>query len=217
MIEPTSGAVPINAAKVGNMGPEALREIRADKIGMVCRNMALVPQRTVRDDAGSSLELNSLDGITVFLRVMLNAISAEFVGPPWMIAMGVLTDLGVQQAPKNTKEAALRFGANPRQFLTKVERPLAMPSIMAGINQLVMTSHPMVGIAALIGARATGYVTKAVIDGPRVRSGDRRRPVGRQCPCHGHILRFHRLSGTPAQPFHWATSPAVDGALEEPL
>ncbi len=198
----------MNGAKVGNMGPEALREIRADEIGMVCRSMALIPHRTVRDNASFSLELSGFDGITVFLRVMLNAISAEFVGPPWMIAMGVLTALGGQQVPANTSDAALAFGAKPRHFLTKVERPRAMPSIMAGINQLAMMSLSMALTADLTGARATGEVAKAVIV-----EGLSDGSVG----AGGHVPRFHHLSGTPAQPFHWATSPAVDGALEEPL
>ncbi|SFR06326.1 ABC transporter permease [Poseidonocella sedimentorum] len=223
------------------------------------------------------------DGITVFLRVMLNAISAVFVGTPWMIAMGVLTfaayaaagtriavfvgvslfylaifgfwqaamdtlslvaaasiicvvaglplgiwvgksergraiftpvldvmqtipsfvyllpaiaffsigkppgilatvifamppmvrltALGLQQVPETTKEAALAFGANPRQLLTKVELPLAMPSIMAGINQVVMMSLSMVVIAALIGAGGMGYIVTEALENTETGRG----------------------------------------------
>jgi len=223
------------------------------------------------------------DGITVFLRVMLNAISAVFVGTPWMITMGVLTfaafaaagtriaafvgaslvylaifgfwqaamdtlslvaaasvicvvtglplgiwvgksqrgraiftpvldimqtipsfvyllpaialfsigkppgilatvifamppmvrltALGVQQVPENTKEAALAFGANPRQLLTKVELPLAMPSIMAGINQVVMMSLSMVVVAALIGAGGMGYIVTEALENTETGRG----------------------------------------------
>lgn len=223
------------------------------------------------------------DGITVFLRVMLNAISAVFVGTPWMITMGVLTffayaaagirvaafvgpsliylamfgfwqaamdtlslvaassiicvvaglplgiwvgkskrgrafitpvldvmqtipsfvyllpaiaffsigkppailatvifamppmvrltALGVQQVPENTKEAALAFGANPRQLLTKVELPLAMPSIMAGINQVVMMSLAMVVIAALIGAGGMGFIVTEALENTETGRG----------------------------------------------
>ena len=49
------------------------------------------------------------------------------------------------------------FGASPRQLLFKVELPLAVPSIMTGINQTIMMSLSMVVVAALIGAGGLGY------------------------------------------------------------
>ncbi len=82
-----------------------------------------------------------------------------FAMPP----MVRLTSLGIQHVPESTKEAALAFGASPRQLLTKVELPLAMPSIMAGVNQVVMMSLSMVVVAALIGAGGMGFlVTRAL-------------------------------------------------------
>jgi glycine betaine/proline transport system permease protein len=68
-----------------------------------------------------------------------------------------LTTLGIQQVPNEVKEAALAFGASPRQLLFKVELPLAIPAIMTGINQTIMMSLSMVVIAALIGAGGLGY------------------------------------------------------------
>lgn len=68
-----------------------------------------------------------------------------------------LTALGIMQAPFSVREAALAFGATPAQLLFKVELPLALPSIMAGINQTIMMSLSMVVIAALIGAGGLGY------------------------------------------------------------
>jgi glycine betaine/proline transport system permease protein len=68
-----------------------------------------------------------------------------------------LTTLGIQQVPNDVKEAALAFGASPRQLLLKVELPLAIPSIMTGINQTIMMSLSMVVVAALIGAGGLGY------------------------------------------------------------
>jgi glycine betaine/proline transport system permease protein len=68
-----------------------------------------------------------------------------------------LTTLGIQQVPKDVKEAAVAFGASSHQLLFKVELPLAVPSIMTGINQTIMMSLSMVVIAALIGAGGLGY------------------------------------------------------------
>ena len=68
-----------------------------------------------------------------------------------------LAALGIQGVPDHVKEAAIAFGASPRQLLFKVELPLAVPSIMTGINQTIMMSLSMVVVAALIGAGGLGY------------------------------------------------------------
>jgi glycine betaine/proline transport system permease protein len=68
-----------------------------------------------------------------------------------------LTTLGISQVPANVKESALAFGATPAQLLFKVELPLSLPSLMAGVNQTVMMSLSMVVIAALIGAGGLGF------------------------------------------------------------
>lgn len=64
LIEPTYGEILINGTNVGNLGSEDLREMRANQIGMVFQNMALLPHRTVRDNIAFSLELRNVDAFT---------------------------------------------------------------------------------------------------------------------------------------------------------
>lgn len=67
-----------------------------------------------------------------------------------------LTDLGLRQVNREVLEAADAFGATPIQRLWKVELPLALPSIMAGVNQATMMALSMVVIASMIGNRGLG-------------------------------------------------------------
>ncbi|MBQ4826604.1 ABC transporter permease subunit [Leisingera sp. HS039] len=67
-----------------------------------------------------------------------------------------LTALGMRGVPETTKEAAVAFGCSRRQLLLNVELPLALPSIMTGINQTILMSLSMVVIASLIGAEGLG-------------------------------------------------------------
>ncbi|MEM9580831.1 MAG: ABC transporter permease subunit, partial [Pseudomonadota bacterium] len=63
-----------------------------------------------------------------------------------------LTDLGIRLVDQDVIEAANAFGMNSRQKLWGVELPLALPNIMAGINQTIMMSLAMVVIASLVSA-----------------------------------------------------------------
>jgi glycine betaine/proline transport system permease protein len=67
-----------------------------------------------------------------------------------------LTALGMRGVPEETKEAAVAFGATRWILLKDVEVPLAMPSIMTGINQTILMCLSMVVIASLIGAGGLG-------------------------------------------------------------
>ena len=69
-----------------------------------------------------------------------------------------LTILGIQQVPEELIEAGHSFGASPKQMLYRIQLPLAMPTIMAGVNQTLMLSLSMVVIASMIAVGGLGQM-----------------------------------------------------------
>jgi glycine betaine/proline transport system permease protein len=67
-----------------------------------------------------------------------------------------LTNLGIREVDKETLEAIDAFGATTWQRLTKVQIPLALPTIFAGVNQTIMMALAMVVIASMIGVKGLG-------------------------------------------------------------
>ncbi len=67
-----------------------------------------------------------------------------------------LTNLGIRLVDKEVLEAATAYGANKSQRLWGVQLPLAMPTIMAGINQTIMMALAMVVVASMIGVKGLG-------------------------------------------------------------
>lgn len=75
-----------------------------------------------------------------------------------------LTALGIRQVPKTVEEAALAYGATKWQLVREVHLPLAMPSIMAGVNQTTMMALSMVVVSSMIGARGLGQEVLVAIN-----------------------------------------------------
>ena len=67
-----------------------------------------------------------------------------------------LTNLGIREVDKESLEAIDSFGATTWQRLTKVQIPLALPTIFAGVNQTIMMALAMVVIASMIGVKGLG-------------------------------------------------------------
>jgi len=76
-----------------------------------------------------------------------------YAAPP----LARLTDLGLRSVDPAVIEASRAFGSNPTQRLLGVQVPLALPTILAGINQTTMMALAMVVIASMIGAGGLGY------------------------------------------------------------
>lgn len=81
------------------------------------------------------------------------------------------TELGIRGVDAETVEAGYAFGATPSQILRGIQLPLAMPTIMAGINQVIMLSLSMVVLAGIVGANGLGKDVVTAVSTAKVGLG----------------------------------------------
>ncbi len=81
------------------------------------------------------------------------------------------TELGIRQVDSETVEAGHAFGATPRQILRGIQLPLATPTIMAGVNQVIMLALSMAVIAGFVGADGLGKEVVSSISSLNIPKG----------------------------------------------
>ena len=127
--------------------------------------MGIAASQSNRVDAWTRPILDTMQTLPGFVYLTPAIFFFGIGGPPAIIAVVIyalppaarLTNLGIRQVPSETVEAAQSFGSTSRQLLFKVKLPLALPSILMGVNQTIMMALGLVVLAAFIGAAGLGY------------------------------------------------------------
>jgi len=156
---------------IGVLGlwPEAMKTLTLVIAGTVLAVVVAVPtgiamSRSNRMEAATRPLLDLMQTLPSFVYLVpilmlfgMGKVPAVLATLVYAVAPAIrLTNLGIRQVPGDVIEAGKAFGTTPGQMLFKVQLPLAMPTIMAGINQTVMMALSMVVIASMIGAAGLG-------------------------------------------------------------
>jgi glycine betaine/proline transport system permease protein len=123
--------------------------------------------------------LDFMQTLPVFIYLIPAVLLFGLGGVPAVIATTIfamppavrMTNLGIRQVPVDIIEASLAFGSTPKQMLLKVQLPLAVPTIMAGVNQTIMLALSMAVVASMIGAPGLGNIVLSGISNVNVGQG----------------------------------------------
>jgi glycine betaine/proline transport system permease protein len=133
--------------------------------------------RTVSDSIRPVLDFMQTMPAMVYLIPTLFAFGVGVV--PGMISTVVFamppgvrfTELAIRQVDSEVVEAGQAYGAPPGRILRQIQLPLALPTIMAGINQVIMLALSMVVLAAMVGAAGLGLEVVAGLQGLQIPRG----------------------------------------------
>ncbi|MBM7572909.1 ABC transporter permease [Aquibacillus albus] len=123
--------------------------------------------------------LDFMQTLPIFVYLIPSILLFGLGGVPAVIATFVfaappavrMTRLGIIQVPEEVVEASKAFGATSKQLLFKVQLPLAVPTIMAGVNQTIMLALSMAVVASMIGAPGLGSIVLSGISTVNVGLG----------------------------------------------
>ncbi len=123
--------------------------------------------------------LDFMQTLPIFVYLIPSILLFGLGGVPAVIATFVfaappavrMTRLGIIQVPAEVVEASKAFGSTSKQLLFKVQLPLAVPTIMAGINQTIMLALSMAVVASMIGAPGLGSIVLSGISTVNVGLG----------------------------------------------